>query len=297
MNHVSRREFAARMALLALSSTGLPAYAKTRQENRFTVGAFVTSLIGASSRDTEIGVSLMLEEVANELGWIIDVEMYDDVERYQADLYAGAVDLAVGSPSQLLSVYDEISPEKLFLFHLHNKSTRRFAILVSKRSGKTDIASLKGSRLLVPRGTDIGGIFLEAELSRNSLGAVRDHFADVNLVENYDDAISRVFFGQADAALVTRTAYELAGELNPQIPENTRIVAESLELITAMTFPVAMPAAQIEPFSAMMLSMHERPRGRSLLKLFGCDSLVVGNATQLEPVRELLRLARDISAD
>ncbi|RME92485.1 MAG: hypothetical protein D6766_09905 [Verrucomicrobia bacterium] len=83
-----------------------------------------------------------------------------------------------------------------------------------------------------------------------------------------------VFFGQADACLVTREGFELMGELNPQVRQRLRIVAESPRVVPAvLCFWPESPAALKEPLIEAVRELADSEAGRQLLWVFRRDAL------------------------
>ena len=99
-----------------------------------------------------------------------------------------------------------------------------------------------------------------------------------------------VFFGQADAAIVSRGALETAATLNPQIGNRIVVVSESKSLIGDFT---CIPTSVNEKFKQSIeyaaLHLHERTAGRQILTLFHIDRVVPFQPSYLDGTIELLR--------
>jgi phosphonate transport system substrate-binding protein len=118
-------------------------------------------------------------------------------------------------------------------------------------------------------------------------GAKIDYPEDVNTLSK---AILQVFFRQADAALVTRSAFDLAGELNPQIREDIEVLWESPPLVTGL-FILQPASGNQDDWNLMersVLGIDKTPGGRQLLTVIKSSRLEKRPLADLEDTFNLL---------
>jgi hypothetical protein len=111
--------------------------------------------------------------------------------------------------------------------------------------------------------------------------------------------VHRLFFGQADAALVNRNGYEVALGLNPQIGQRLQVLeAFSFKARSPHIglFSARMPAEQREAVTRAALTLNDSVRGRQVLDIYMADSLVRTRVADLEPYRQLIETQRSLKA-
>ena len=102
-----------------------------------------------------------------------------------------------------------------------------------------------------------------------------------------------VFFKQADACLITHRAFAVAGELNPQVTRQLRVIASSPPLISHITsHRMAMSETVSRLFREAALSLADTPGGQQVLRLFQHDSFVEISEKDLAPTRALIEAHR-----
>jgi phosphonate transport system substrate-binding protein len=106
-----------------------------------------------------------------------------------------------------------------------------------------------------------------------------------------------VFFRQADACLMTRSSFQVMGELNPQLNTQMRIFAASPEVVPS---GFAFRKDFVSPFRAQMLAemtrMGETPAGRQLLMLTQAERIEDHPVSCLDSAMELLATHAHLSA-
>ena len=96
------------------------------------------------------------------------------------------------------------------------------------------------------------------------------------IVENSSKAILQVFFKQADTALVTREAFEVACELNPQLQKKLRVLSESPPFISAffMFHSLTYQKKSWPIVEKAILNLHKTPGGRQLLTIIQSRKMI-----------------------
>ena len=101
-------------------------------------------------------------------------------------------------------------------------------------------------------------------------------------------AVLPVFFHQADAASISREAYDTLVELNPQIGKSLEIMAHSPRYLqTLLAVRKTLPAALKEKIIDAGLKLSSYPRGSQILNLFRSGGVTRFNAANLKSLQEL----------
>jgi hypothetical protein len=133
-------------------------------------------------------------------------------------------------------------------------------------------------------------------LSLQWLGSILYKYAKGNkidkpeLVDNFSKAILQVFFRQADAALVTREAFDLACELNPQLRKDIKVIYESQPFISGFFIILQPPdIKQYEVLEKIILDVGKTPGGQQVLTVFQSTGIEKYPATVLEDTVKFLK--------
>jgi ABC-type phosphate/phosphonate transport system substrate-binding protein len=111
----------------------------------------------------------------------------------------------------------EVEPESIYLNVRGNDLYERYVIIVHRNSGISGLADLKGQKLIHHNSQRmvLALPWLEVLLADHSKGRIINWLSDLTETDNPSKGIFQVFFRQADAAVVTKDAFEIACELNP----------------------------------------------------------------------------------
>ena len=148
-----------------------------------------------------------------------------------------------------------------------------YILLAHRARNATQVSHLAGSRLVVPTtGVDASLPFfwLESLLTGDGLGPSPDFFSEVRRVDKTSQAVISVFFGQADACLVSKRLYDTTADLNPQLRSDLVVLVESPGYLPAVAcFRADFPSKLTALVKESALTLHTQARGRQILTLFG----------------------------
>ncbi len=187
-----------------------------------------------------------------------------------------------------------IEPEAVFVGDRGDGPEVRY-VLIGRENGKVQspedlpdgsIAMTDNQRMIMAMP------WLETVLLQSDPGYSGRKLKRPNLEENPSKAILQVFFHQADAAVVTLQAFELACELNPQLRKDLKIIAESPPFITA--FFIFRPSAEREKNIALLekavLNLHKTPGGRQVLTIIQSSRMQKHPISLLDTTIRFLKL-------
>jgi ABC-type phosphate/phosphonate transport system substrate-binding protein len=131
--------------------------------------------------------------------------------------------------------------------------------------------------------------WLETKLAESGLGPARRFLGPMEDLENPSKAVLRVFFGQADACLVTSNAFAISCELNPQIARKLKALAASPPLVpTVMYFRNDCRSPQFDKVEAAILDLHKTTAGQQVLTIFQAVRLEKRPASCLQETRAVV---------
>ncbi len=146
-----------------------------------------------------------------------------------------------------------------------------YIVLTAKEVDWRKLSTMDQRRLMVEHyhQWDIGRIWLETELDRMQLPKSEMFFTAIQAADKPARLVLPVFFGQAEACLVTESAYLTMVELNPQLGQKLRILMRSPGVIKSL-FCVAdyLDPHFIAETKKRVHSMHLTEDGQQLMMIF-----------------------------
>ncbi len=171
-------------------------------------------------------------------------------------------------------------------------TARQYALIAGRSSGIRSLSDLRGKTILIPSSSknEASHIWLHVLLMKEVKQDRTLFFHKVLESSAASKSILKVFFHQADAAIVSRGALETSTELNPQIGRELAVIAESKPLHGDITCVPTMVSEKLK--RAIMnsaLHLHETTTGKQIFTLFQIDKVIPFNAAYLSGLEELLR--------
>jgi phosphonate transport system substrate-binding protein len=109
-------------------------------------------------------------------------------------------------------------------------------------------------------------------------------------VAKASQVILPIFFKQIDAGIVTKSAFDAAVALNPQIGRQLIPVATSQKLVPMVTcFSTLIRPERRKLFLEQALKLHENPKGLQSINFFKLDRLVQWEPRYLDAMKDLLK--------
>ncbi|MES9945629.1 MAG: PhnD/SsuA/transferrin family substrate-binding protein [Candidatus Thiodiazotropha sp.] len=245
-------------------------------------------LYSADAKDTTIVTNVLIKEIFGQMGMKSEVKLYLDVEKLKQDLSNNYIDAV------FINVFDYFTMEHLlntdyiytipFSPNIHEKTL----LITPKKDHISKVDELRGKSISIPSGHFHGNYFLDVELLKRGLPQSTNFFARIEEVNDINTAVIDLFFGKTDCALVTDVSYELAAELNKQIPKNLEILLSSNDIVPQI---IAMnkniPISITQKVNSHLIKANENPRIKNLLSLFQAQKFVKLNKSQILESRRL----------
>ena len=146
--------------------------------------------------------------------------------------------------------------------------------------GDRGLDAAKGGKLVVERGSgELPMMWLEEEFAERGMPEPASYFGTIEETDGTGKTILSVFFGKAAACIITREAFELMAELNPQLERKLTVAAASEPLLTTVMC-LSEEFQEINPgtIERIGVQLHERPDGSQILTL-----MRVGRLVKFEP--------------
>lgn len=162
-----------------------------------------------------------------------------------------------------------------------------------------DLESLGGQKLLMDSVQQLAVPWLDLVLAEEGLPENVEHFGIIGNRPQSKDVVLQTFFGQADACVTSKQAFDILAELNPNLRSRLKVLAQS----EPMAMHVICVASNFdeqrrETLLKSLMELHQKPAGKQLLLLTKmnridvCDSALVEAASNLKQRWDALREKR-----
>jgi ABC-type phosphate/phosphonate transport system substrate-binding protein len=287
------------VALLAAAALLAPARAAP-DEATIRFGVHREEFRDVNDNDATVALSAYAKAVGDEYGVRVRIVMLDGPHGARDALKHGDVDLIDLPASQLLDVDPEDVEGPLLVSSVDGGLTDRYVVLVRAESPIKTVGDLRGRSLVQSddQRSAIATAWLTVLLRQHGMGAPARALGRIDLARKPAQAVLPAFFGKYDACLVSRAAWELMGELNPQVRTQLRPVAESPPLVAGMAiFRKGIPAAMKQRVLEVLGPSQKSAAFQQVLMLFRIKTVTLQPASILDGTRELLTAYQRIALE
>jgi len=280
------------LLLLLAGLQASQALAATPQEP-LKLGFYLPAIRDANQADLKVSLGIWVTEIGKPLGLIVTTATYADIAAMRQALDRAEMNFFSGPGMELAEVF---TPEEIRSgYARRNKGVDEgIVLLVSNTSGIKHFADLRNKRLSRLSNDRLSDIFLEVQCIKAAGMACRD-FLQMKEEKRDIQSVYNVFFGRADAALVSLATLRTANELNPQVGQHLHVLLDWKA--KALMFGIMTRHTQDSYRNLILHSVTETmktPRGRQILELFKTDYLEPVDAEALQPYWALLREYNDL---
>jgi len=277
MNMSGHRVLVGRLAIglaLACASGSVAAGDATRA---FRIGLTATMMPGVNTNDAIAAMTVWGSEIAarEQLPLHPQTQLIENAAAVRGAVDEGRLDLVLMTTEQYVAANRPKFGEVMIGVR-KGKARDEFLVLVKKGSAQR-LADLKGRRIIAIDGVsyDMSMAWLDTQLITEKLESASRHFSSVEHAPKVARGVLPVYFGQADACVVTRTAFDLMVEMNPQVGTSLVPIATSPPLVHAVAVLDNRFPAEMRPrLLSALLSLHTTSRGQQALAFFGFDRLM-----------------------
>jgi ABC-type phosphate/phosphonate transport system substrate-binding protein len=240
-------------------------------------------------KDATAALKIYADELGKQIGYRVESHLYDGIEAVVRDLQEGTVDFVALSSIDYLRIRNRIDVE-LGVKHMKGgKGSVKYLLLTRVKSGYKTISDLRNKKLTLLKGNETGVLYLNTLLQKLRLGEMNAFFSPIEEKIKPSQAVLAVFFGQADACIVTDLSFKTMVEMNPQLGKDLGVLSESQELVdqiaivrTALSDDVKQKALSLAG------SLKNTTRGRQVLLLFKIDDIVPMKERDLAGISDLV---------
>ncbi len=244
-------------------------------------------------RDAKVAMELWTRELARGIGvkTIPVTTIYKTTAALLEAVKRGDLTIVTLPAIEYLQISDK-APMTPFIVPSNSAGTaRKYALIVRRDSGIRAVSGLRDKSLVIPSFTknEASHIWLHVLLMREIKQDRSLFFRQVRELSSASQAIMKVFFKQADAAIVNCEALETSKILNPQIGKELVVIAESKPLHGDITcIPTMVNEKLKRSIMKSALHLHETTRGKQIFTLFQIEQLIPYQPSYLAGLISLL---------
>jgi len=267
-----------------------PAFSITAQANSIRMGYSSKTLFDVDIKDAAAALQVWTKEIAASLGWQARADLYEDLNPLIQDLQAGKLDLVALKSLDYLRIAQSTKSDLAFTAFKSGKKTLKYMLLARVDSDVKELSNLRGKTISIMNGDETGMLFLETVLLRKNLPESRKFFSSIEAKGKLSQVILSVFFNQADVCLTNDSGFNIMKELNPQIGQKMKIIAESPEIVESLAFFRGdYDASMKKSVIRRALKLGDTPRGQQVQMLFKISGLTTINEQDLFTLKRLLK--------
>jgi ABC-type phosphate/phosphonate transport system substrate-binding protein len=257
------------------------------------LGMIAEIYAGVNAHDARVAMQLWIDALLRQTegGYQGSSVVFPDVGQAIAAMRQGELEgLNLASVDYLWARNQiDLEPNSVGIF-ANGQILQAFVLLVRRDTGPPTLADLRGGKLRVNElDWQTARLWLEVVLKREGLPDSHTHFGEIRPVKGTSQQVLPVFFGQADACIVTVRGFATLTELNPQLAHALTPLARSpAYLLYLMCLAPGLDEALRQAFVDMGLGLHRDPTGRQMLTLFGLERVGRFRPEYLDSLEELV---------
>ncbi len=205
-----------------------------KNEGRFHLGFYGHSISEVASRsDIEVSMNFWTKDLLAEESRKININLteikailYDSMQEMREAMLKGELDMIVGPPLLISKYFKREELADGFTGMLEGKRDDNILLIARNAHNISDIKDLKGKRLLVLEDDEFSEIFIDTLFLKQFNTSYKKIASSVEQQIKASRVVLDIYFNKADAGVVYRNSYEVMIELNPDIANATKIIAE-----------------------------------------------------------------------
>jgi len=260
--------------------------------NRVNVGFSQATFPDVVMQDVRSALTLWSEEIARNIEGIdsFNTAIYPTPDALVEAMRDGSLDIAIFPTLDYFKVEASLNADLGLLSKSGPGGPQRYFLVVQAGLPAQQLRSLKNLRLCYVKDEQVGLLYLNHALLLQGLPEMNRFFASTEPKLRGSQALNTVFFGRAEACLVSEEAYRITVAMNPQIERKVRILLTSPRLLGALAvYRKGYPAYMRQRVETAVNELRRYPRGAQILSLFQATDLRQATEVDLAETRRLYR--------
>jgi len=284
---------------LLLAAPAAPSRADASSASEVRFGIARELFRGVNDNDAAVAIAAYARTVGDEYGIPVRAVVLEGPQGVREALERKQVDM-FDVPTAAIFDLDENEMEGPLIVSSSGPTPfEQYVLLVRSDGPIKAVADLRGRKLAQSNDerASLARVWLEVLLYRQGLGSP-ERLGRLDLAPRAAQAILPVFFGKYDACVVTRNAWDVMGEMNPQLKVQLRAVETSTPLLPGMAmFRRGIPGALKQRILDAVADSQRTASFWQILTLFKITSVTVLPNSAFDSTRQLLAIHRDMASE
>jgi ABC-type phosphate/phosphonate transport system substrate-binding protein len=252
---------------------------------------------GVSENDAAAAIVAYTKKLGDAYGIASSPVSLEGSEAFSRALEAESIDMLALTSEEFLGLRGDQLQGPFFFTDVEGSVTEEYLLVARADGPVTSVPALRARSLImsIDLPGQLGSKWLEILFHDQGLGPPRAELASLTSAYKPMQVVLPVFFKKADACVVTRKAWNVMGELNPQVREQMRVIAASPELVIGISgFRKGLSPTVIQKIEATALASQNEASFRQVMAIFRGGPVVTRPLSVLEPTRALLARYRQV---
>jgi len=268
--------------------------------NAFHVGFTHSLFTEVNENDAKAAVKAWVQTVAKQRDILTDPDprIFQTTAELLQALQNKQVDGVGISTLEYAAVVRKVPLAPIFVTYHNGQDREQYVVLVRRDSHLDHLADLRGRTLAFHLNARacMAEPWLDTELVKAGAKPTSEWLGKITQSPQLAHVVLPVFFHQCDACVATRSEFETLCELNPQLGQQLKIIAQSPAMVTAMFCFRAdyAPAFEAEIFAGLE-DLNKTPAGQQVLTIFESEKTQVEPVSCLDSALEILALQAQLA--
>jgi ABC-type phosphate/phosphonate transport system substrate-binding protein len=284
-------------ACFTFSSADPQSPAAVPHKKSYTIG-FIRSLFSeVVLSDAQAALKIWVKEIVkayhyNE-GYNLKAKIYNGYDDLKEEMKQDSLAVVVLNTLDYLEFIDKIELDPVLVLSSRGDIFEQYYILVRKDDRYKNIKDLKGADIgqISGKNQTASRYWLDVTLAKNNITDKSKFFKKVITSDKESQLILNLFFGHLDACIVSKGAFALMKELNPQIESKIMSIQNSPGYLIGLICYVrnVISDHEKELFYTNVLHIQELNSGKQLLSLIKVEKFTDFKREYLNSTKELAK--------
>jgi phosphonate transport system substrate-binding protein len=289
------------LLLLPAYSVFFAVYAQSNKNSStkrvYTVGYMKNLFNQVDLNDAKAAIKVWLDELVKTYhyteGYSLKVKIYNQFDEINKEMRHDSLAILSMNATDYLNNFAKIGLDPVLVPSIGGDIFTQYFLLVKKESRYKNIKDLKGTSLGILSGTIQADskCWLDVTLAKNNIHDKSKFFKNIILSNTESQLILNLFFGRLDACIVSKSAFSVIKELNPQVEQKIVSIQTSPKYLCGLFCFTKTFVNQNDRnlFYTNAVNIQKLVSGRQVLSLVKVNKLEPFKLEYLNSLRDLLK--------
>ncbi|MBN1380124.1 MAG: PhnD/SsuA/transferrin family substrate-binding protein [Deltaproteobacteria bacterium] len=213
-------------------------YIDAQPDNRipFNVGYYIKGVANVDQRDVDAALKIWSHEIGAMYGFDVHVNLYESMNQLVKDFAGNKLDFVSMQTIDYFEYESDFKTKPEMASLKDDRVTIKYFLLVKADGEIKDLAHLRDKRCVMKKDNRLAMMYMDTVLLKAGLPDAEDFFADIRDKVKENQAALSVFFGRADACVISDIGFAMMSELNPQMGRKLKVLVSSDALVDVVAF-------------------------------------------------------------